>query len=185
MNLQHTYKKYLYLASSRYFWKMEDTFEDTYHKILIVHLVRCSTPIISQPFAHLQGTIYGYAYITWLHEITIILEHKSSNNSEPTKTRYYLVSCIFRIRLKSTFILHLQDTFKKYLAQHCSVGDRKLSVTCYSQRVDFKLICVCVWERERERERESVIRAPLIKSVRSGIWDDVGRRNVIVLPRAR
>jgi len=51
------------------FDKEEDSFEDTFHEILFVLCVRYSTRIISQPFVHLQGTIYGYAYITRLHEI--------------------------------------------------------------------------------------------------------------------
>jgi len=59
------------VSCEKYLDKEEYTFwrYGTFYKILFVHCVRYSTRIISQPFVHLQGTIY----VTWLHEITIIL----------------------------------------------------------------------------------------------------------------
>ena len=124
--------------------KRKILFEDTFHNILFVHCVRYST-----------RNHYGYAYITWLHGMTIILEHNSIHqqiharlitygivglkqspnflsmrlvqvvNNIKVSSEKYLQACIFGILLKSIFILYLlnlQDTFKKYLAQHWLPG---------------------------------------------------------------
>ena len=93
LSLPWRYKIVSYLVSSRYFLKvswqrgrMEDTFKDTFHKILFVHCVRYSSRIISQtcPCTYKAQYTGMHIIITWLHGMTIILEHKSSNNSEST-----------------------------------------------------------------------------------------------------